>query len=78
MDLHEERDWEDWPSSDNEEVEDRRQYLFKERRQYKMLERINVDKWDDVDFYYRYRMHKTTFFHVRAVLESKLQFDNPR
>lgn len=74
--LYEGPVWADWCDDDDDDSDD--QDLAKERREYKMLERINIDKWDDFDFQYRFRVSKTTFFLVLSCIERKLAFENPR
>lgn len=63
--------YEDSSSSDDEQ-------LVVERRQYKMIERISLDKWDDLDFAFRFRVSKNTFAIVLSLIENKLEHVHPR
>lgn len=71
------RMWEDW-SSDDHEDDGTQQHLVRERRQYKIFQRVHLDKWDDVDFRYRFRVSKTTFAVVLEKIRSRLDYDDPR
>lgn len=57
-----------------EESEERE--LVAERRQYKMMERITVDDWDDYDFVFRFRVSKATFHRVLDMVKADLDFTN--
>lgn len=59
-----------------EESEERE--LVPERRQYKMMERVTLDDWDDFDFVFRFRVSKATFQRVLDVVKPDLDFANPR
>lgn len=48
--------------------------LLLERRQYKMFPRINMDKWDDTDFVFRFRLEKGTVAKVLGLITSSLEF----
>lgn len=53
--------WENHPSSASEsEDEQEEEFLVIERRQYKMSPRVGLEKWDDNDFIYRFRISKRT------------------
>lgn len=65
-------DREDGYSSDDD------QHLHRERRQYKMRNRIELGHWDDFDFQYRFRMSKESFNIVLGLIEPKLAYENPR
>lgn len=47
--------------------------LVPERRQYKMMERIDMDCFDDSDFVYRFRLSKSTVMYVLQMIKSKLE-----
>lgn len=49
-----------------------------ERRQYRMLERVQVDLWDDYDFIYRFRLSKSTFAVVLEMVRADLEWIQPR
>lgn len=49
-----------------------------ERREYLMRERIQIDRWDDTDFVYRFRVSKCTFARILAEVRPALEFINPR
>lgn len=70
-------EWNDY-SSDDDSSDDDHEYMNKERRVYKMQERINLDKWDDFDFVYRFRVSKETFCAILLRIKHKLDFDMPR
>lgn len=42
------------------------------RRPYKMKERITLDKWDDTDFVFRFRVSKRSFRFVLSLIEDQL------
>lgn len=65
--------WDDWSESESDE-----EYLFHERRQYKMFERIDVDKWDDFDFFARFRLEKATVAKVLYLIRPCLLFREER
>lgn len=50
--------------SDDEEDDEDENVLVLERRQYTMLQRIDLDCWDYLDFYQRFRLRKTTVVQV--------------
>lgn len=52
--------------------------LVAERRQYKMMERITLDDWDDFDFVFRFRISKATFHRVLDMVKPDLDYENPR
>lgn len=54
-------------SSDDEDV-----YLEVERRMYKMQERIDMSKWGDEDFIYRFRLSKATVAQVLQMIHPSL------
>lgn len=62
-----------WSESDDEE-----EYLVTERRQYKMFDRIDVDKWDDYDFFARFRLQKGTVVKVLDLIRPSLEFPQER
>lgn len=68
--------WGEWSDfdGDNEYNDDDEEVLVVERRQYKMMARINMDKWDDVDFVYRLRLTKATVAKVFEMIRSSLEF----
>lgn len=53
-------------------------HMGRQRRAYMMRERIQIDRWDDVDFLYRFRVSKVTFTHILDEIRSDLEFVNPR
>lgn len=57
-----------------EGIEDRERHLGRERREYKMKERINIDCWDDVDFHGRFRLTKPTVLRVLQIIEGEIKF----
>lgn len=58
--------------------EDENEIAHRERREYKLMPRINMDKWDDTDFVNRFRLTKPTTAKVLAIIESRLQFYRER
>lgn len=50
----------------------------RERREYKMFPRIDIDKWDDVDFLDRFRLTKPTVIKVLQMIQSSLQCNEDR
>lgn len=66
--------YEDSSSSDDEQ----RDLLRRERRQYKMTKRISLEKWDDIDFAFRFRLSKHTFGFVLSLIENQLEHVQPR
>lgn len=48
------------------------------RRQYKMFPRINMDKWDDVDFVSRFRVSKHTTTIILEIIRIDLEFEDER
>lgn len=52
--------------------------MARERREYKMRERIEIDRWDDVDFLFRFRVSKCTFAQILAEVRPALEYTNPR
>lgn len=60
--------------NDEEGVEVRR---F-ERRIYHMPQRSTINTWDDVDFFRRFRLSKTTFLYVLQLVVDELQHPLPR
>lgn len=71
--------WENWQSSssDSEDVEEEGN-LVAERRQYKMLQRIGLEKWDDKDYIYRFRLSKRTTLMVLDFIKDSLPCDERR
>lgn len=65
--------WSGWEIENDEE-----NYLNAERRQYTMNEQLNLDKWDDLDFFTRFRIHKTTFVYVLDLVRPFLYFIDER
>lgn len=61
-----------WVDDDNEENE------FEIRRPYRIQVHANINSWDDVDFYGRFRLRKQTFLMVLALVAPALQHPNPR
>lgn len=57
-----------WDDSDDDE-------MVSERRQYQMQPRLNMEKWDDHDFVYRFRLSKATVAQVLESLKDDLQCD---
>lgn len=66
--------WDNWSDDDDENDE----MLFVERRQYKMQDRIDMDKWDDIDFIYRFRLAKATVTHVFQIIRPSLDYSQER
>lgn len=52
--------------------------LVVERRQYKMAERINMEYWDDEDFFQRFRLTKPTVAKVLAIIRPDLEYSLER
>ncbi|XP_055844234.1 putative nuclease HARBI1 isoform X2 [Episyrphus balteatus] len=71
--------WEDRPSSSSEDEDsENEENLRIERRQYKMLPRIGLDRWDDRDFIYRFRLSKPTTLMVLSLIEDSLPCNEGR
>lgn len=67
-----------WNSDDDSDDEDMIYVLRPERRAYSMRERINLDSWDDVDFFSRFRLKKATVLMVHDIIRRDLEYDEPR
>lgn len=52
--------------------------LVAERRQYKMMERIDIEKWDDEDFFHRFRLSKPTVVRVLQIIRPALEYNQER
>lgn len=48
------------------------------RRQYRMMDRLQVDAFDDVDFIFRFRLSKQTFVDVLDMIRADLEYIMPR
>lgn len=48
------------------------------RRDYKMRRRVQVEDFDDVDFFVRFRMKKESVFRVLELIEHKLTYGEER
>ncbi|XP_055851311.1 putative nuclease HARBI1 [Episyrphus balteatus] len=71
--------WEDRPSSSSEDEDsENEENLRIERRQYKMLPRIGLDRWDDRDFIYRFRLSKPITLMVLSLIEDSLPCNEGR
>lgn len=67
--------WDNWS---NESSEKEVEVLVVERRQYKMLERIDLDKWDDFDFIFRFRLSKPSVLKVLDLIGPNLEHCSER
>lgn len=65
----------DFMDSSEEEEEE---HFVAERRQYMMNERIDMNKWDDADFFYRFRLSKATVAKVLQIIEPSLVYTQER
>lgn len=48
------------------------------RREYKIQKQIDMDKWDDNDFVYRFRLEKSTVLEGLQLIADKLPCDERR
>lgn len=48
------------------------------RRQYRLMDRIQMESFDDVDFKFRFRVSKFTFVTVLDMIRADLEYVNPR
>lgn len=67
-------DYLSWDDSSSDEEE----YFERERRQYKMRIRIDMESWDDVDFFCRFRLRKETVAYVLELVRPALEFREQR
>lgn len=63
---------------DEEENSAENGVLILTRRQYKMRVRINIDNWDDLDFFMRFRLQKSTVMMILDMIQSSLEVDETR
>lgn len=69
--------WERW-SFIEESSDDENLVEPVDRRQYKMLPRISLDNWDDLDFACRFRLEKRTTLLVLDLIKDALPYDERR
>lgn len=63
----------------SDEDEDFAEFLRHERRPYTVRRRIdNFEKWDNTDFFARFRLKKETVLLVLAQIEERLEFPTDR
>lgn len=73
-----------WGEGDNEENavwnddDDGGRHLNRQRREYKMHERIHVECWDDYDFIRRFRISKNSFAQVLQLVKPDLDYTQER
>lgn len=48
------------------------------RREYKKFERINLDCWDETDFFKRFRLRKNTVVQILEMIHPELEFSQRR
>lgn len=58
--------------------DDEENTLVMERRQYKMMERIDMENWDDKDFFQRFRLTKPTVAKVLEIIRPDLEYSQER
>lgn len=63
-------------SSDEDEEVDRREVRI--RRPYRMMQRVNVECYDDVDFRKYFRMNKNAFFRLLDLVRDDIDGDPTR
>lgn len=52
--------------------------LYRRRRPYSMGNRATINDWDDVSFFNRFRLTKTTFLMVLELIRNQLEAPNTR
>lgn len=52
--------------------------LVVERRQYKMMQRIDMEHWDDVDFFRRFRLTKPSVAKGLQIIRPDLEYSQER
>lgn len=67
-----------YASSESEVDSDYEEYLSRERREYKMLPRVVLDRYDETDHKCRYRFLKTGTSFLIDLIENDLPFDPRR
>lgn len=63
---------------DREDEREEMRVAVRLRREYKMFPRIGMEKWDDYDFIYRFRLTKATTAMVLTMIEDRLKCDGLR
>lgn len=68
-----------WLHEDTDEDEEAENELFGDvRRPYTLRGHADLNEWDDVGFYQRFRMKKHTFLRVVDMVEPHLRVENRR
>lgn len=68
--------WDLWSSDDSDDED---QQFVAERRQYNLYERMDhFNKWDDIDFFRRFRLRKETVANILDLIRPKLENKSQR
>lgn len=64
--------------ADSSDSDSEDEYMYRERREYKMSERVDLSRYDEKDHFDRYRFSKRVTMHLVNLISCRLPFDEHR